>query len=129
MKSGIFFLLTAQREGVMQTSKTEIDIPMPGDLVKVRRDMGCSVKAGSVGIIDGLIGCRRTTNIVCFNDNTFRDDTFVSASGGPAYFIDMHKLHPSPQIINKLFWRWKDGVRGAGRGEYYFKQCRVWVLR
>ncbi len=116
-----------QKRGDPMTAKSPI--PMPGDLVKVRRDTGCSVPAGSVGVIEGLIRCRRKRNLVCFNDNTFRNDEFVSASGGPAYFMDMRLLHASPQLINKLFWRWKDGVRGAGRGEYYSKQCQVWVLR
>lgn len=83
------------------------DVPMPGDLVKVRADKDCSVRAGSVGIIEGELGRRHTMNLVCFNDNTFRDDVFVSASGGPAYFLDMTKLHASPQLINKLFWRWQ----------------------
>jgi hypothetical protein len=105
------------------------DVPMPGDLVKVRSDKDCSVKAGSVGIIEGELGRRRRMNLVCFNDSTFRDDEYVSASGGPAYCMDMSRLRPSPQIINKLFWRWRNGVRGAGCAEYYFKQCRVWVLR
>ena len=104
-----------------------MDRPMPGDLVMILHSDDCLVKDKSIGVIEGMINQCRESYLVCFNDNTFRDDTVVSCSGGPAYYIGAAGLKPSPRIVNKLFWKWKDYPRADG-GVYYSKSCKVWIL-
>lgn len=101
--------------------------PMPGDLVMILNSGDSLVKDRSLGVIEGIVGQYRDEFLVCFNDSTFNDGEIVNASGGPAYLIDSSRLKPSPRIVNKLFWKWKDTPR-AGGGVRYVKSCKVWIL-
>jgi len=101
--------------------------PLPGDLVMMRNSDDCLVKDRSLGVIEGTVGQYEEEYLVCFNDSTFNDGKIVNASGGPAYYIDSSRLKPSPRIVNKRFWKWKDYPRADG-GESYFKSCKVWIL-
>lgn len=101
--------------------------PMPGDAVMILNSSDSLVKDRSIGVIEGIVGEHRENYLICFNDSTFNDGKSVVASGGPAYRIDSARLKPTPRIVNKLFWKWKDSPR-AGGGEYYYRSCKVWIL-
>jgi hypothetical protein len=100
--------------------------PMAGEAVRLIRDHDVC-KKGEIGIIGGVVGTRKNEISITFNYSAFSDGKVVHCSGGPATINTPAKeLIETEKKMEVLFWKWKDGIPGAGRGIYYKKMVRVW---
>lgn len=100
-------------------------MPMPGDVVRLDGVL-TGARRGSIGVLGGVLGRARDEYEVCFSASAFRNDQYVSCSGGPIPFVGAEDLIPTGEVLQQTFWRWKDGRSGAGRGEYYSLEVPVW---
>jgi hypothetical protein len=103
--------------------------PEAGDAVMMIGDrFGSSVRVGSTGIIDGMLRRFMTEGSIIFNNSTFRDDRYVSSSGGPGTIItDLSLLEFSGKTILQKFWRWKDGDARGDNAFHYYAYVPLWV--
>ncbi len=101
--------------------------PLPGDWVVMKNSNDTLIKDGNLGCIGGAVGQRRNTYFVVFNvcPTPFRDDKYVSSSGGPAFDIKVGALKRTDQVQDRVFWRWIDSPRADG-GRNYTAKCRIW---
>lgn len=103
-------------------------MPQPGDAVVLteRWEWG-GMPVGCIGIIGGL---RRTCPLevgITFHSNTFMDKSSVSCSGGPGTIgTPSRLLKKTGRTYPVLFWKWKDGISGEGRAEYYWQDAVLW---
>ena len=97
--------------------------PMPGDAVKIIQSTDCLIENNSYGIIEGVVGNYEEEYLVCFNAYSIFRGTktkyidkpvFISASGGPAYFINPAELQATEETQRLEFWKWKDTPRKEG---------------
>lgn len=103
------------------------EYPMPGDAIML--DVGCEctgVKPGTVAVLEGRIGQCRDEYMACFSASAFNDGQCVNCSGGPVPYVSPEQLVATGEMITVQFWRWKDGMAGAHRGEYYQKEVPLW---
>jgi hypothetical protein len=69
-----------------------------------------------------------TEGSIIFNNSTFRDDRYVSSSGGPGTIItDLSLLEFSGKTILQKFWRWKDGDARRDNAFHYYAYVPLWV--
>ena len=91
--------------------------PMAGDLVRVTATDDVLIKVGSYGVINGVVGKRKSFYSVTFNYTTpYRDDEIVSASGGPVRGIKASRMKPTGERKTHRFWRFKHDMPTAGGG-------------
>lgn len=110
------------------TGKAKPVGPMPGDLVICPQGSDDPwVKAGDVGVIQGMVGESRDDYLICFGAYSTYRDRSVQSSGGPAYYLATAALLPTEETRTWTFWRWKDTPR-AGGGVEYDHTSRVWRL-
>lgn len=100
-------------------------IPMPGDCVRLD-GYYCGAKRGGFAVLQGTLGEARDTYYACFGASAFRDNRYVSCSGGPVPDIAIEELYATGETRMQTFWRWKDGIAGAHRGDYYELEVPVW---
>lgn len=62
---------------------------------------------------------------VCFSASAFRDERYVSCSGGPVPFVDPKDL-VLVGIRPTNFWRWHQGHAGAHQGGHYTMNVPLW---
>ena len=110
-------------------------MPMPGDAVMLTRGM-VGAPAGSIGIIEGVVGKFRTEYNITFNCKTpFRgkssgdknnSEMIVSCSGGPGTIATpASELVDTKHNVTQDFWRWKTTPQKDG-SETYYKAIRLW---
>lgn len=84
------------------------------------------VTTGAMGIISARPDTRAEEGFLTFNTTPFMDDRGISCSGGPALDVKLADLVPTDQTVQRTFWRWRDGMSGGDRGEYYLLDVPVW---
>jgi hypothetical protein len=105
--------------------------PQAGDVVRLD-GYYCGAKTGDYAVIQGVVGELRDRFYACFTASAYRDTsrtsghTIVSCSGGPVPEIGIEDLVPTGETALRSFWRFKDGIVGAGRAEYYEEEVAVW---
>jgi hypothetical protein len=111
---------------------------MAGDAVRIAADAMWEwgmwnrriADRSAIGIIQGRIGYVTNGASIVFNHQTYRDGQSVSSSGGPAtIFTDFAELSPTDETVDVTVWRFRDGIPGADRAEYYTIPVRVWEWR
>lgn len=116
--------------------------PRPGDAVRVtsrcpwqwgyrpnrgKDGAGAFVTDGDIGMIGGLVGATPVAANIIFNFSAFNNGHIVSCSGGPgAIYPSLSQLRYTGETVKVRFWKWKDGLPGAGRGEDYEMEVPVW---
>jgi hypothetical protein len=86
-----------------------------------------TVRLGSVGVIDGMVGEDLDDASITFNARTFRDDSHVSCSGGPATIrTAVAELRPTEETVTLNVWHWNRYGPGAGNGECYTVTVPIW---
>lgn len=108
----------------LEKQKKTIDKPRAGDIVIATKCI--SVPPGTLGVIEGSIDSPLKSTPTCFRFSAHRDINYVSASGGPVPRIELSQLKHTGYSILGNFWRWKDGISGAGRGEDYQLRVPLW---
>jgi hypothetical protein len=102
------------------------NFPMPGDAVILFDELTHKGKP-IIGIIDGTLGKPKKGYAMTFNASAYRDRGYVECSGGPGSIMTpSQELVDTGLIISRRFWRWKDGIVGAGRGEDYYLKVPLW---
>ncbi len=81
---------------------------------------------GQIGVLEGMLDRHYDSQMVCFNANAYRDDRKVTCGGGSAFYVLTKQLIPTDITVERRFWRFKDGIAGAGRGEDYILPVKVW---
>lgn len=101
-------------------------VPMPGDAVRLtKRYHGAD--QGEIGIIGGMIGEPKDHYNITFKYSAYRDDQYVSCSGGPGTIATpASKLKPTGLTTKVWFWKFKDGIREANNDEIYYMYVPVW---
>lgn len=105
--------------------------PQAGDVVRLD-GYYCGAKRGSYAVLQGREGRLYDAYYACFSASAHRDTSrngtefFVSCSGGPVPEIGIEDLVPTGETKIQSFWRFKDGIVGAGRAEYYELEVAVW---
>ena len=104
--------------------------PLPGDWVEIVENDDTIAPKGTQGVIDGRIDLSNDEFLVIFNPNPapFRDEKYVSTSGGPGHYIKTKDLVKTSRVETKPFWCWKDMPRADG-GRNYRAPVRVWEWR
>lgn len=113
--------LQQEREGVQAGDVARLTSPWKWGMLP----------AGSLAIIGGMRGAARFRGSLTFNANgqAFRDDRYVSCSGGPATICtDYHNMKATGEIHRQQFWRWRDGMPQAHNGETYYMDVAVWEI-
>ena len=89
---------------------------------------GSLVNVGDIGIIDGLVRKSATEDVqITFRYSAFNDGEVCQCSGGPGTIsTPITELFRMPGLKKITFWRWKNGIPGAGRGCHYEKEVPVW---
>lgn len=100
-------------------------VPMPGDVVRLDGDY-VGARQGAYAVLGGRLDRTRDEFEVCFSASAFRDEQFVSCSGGPVPFVGAEELVATGETRPQTFWRWRDNIAGAGRGEAYTLEVPVW---
>lgn len=105
--------------------------PVAGDVVRLD-GYYCGAKRGSYAVLQGREGRLLDAYYACFSASAHRDtlrngtEFFVSCSGGPVPEISIEDLVPTGETKIQSFWRFKDGIVGPGRAEYYELEVAVW---
>ena len=84
----------------------------------------------SVGICDGAILPHETGSgvSITFNYSAFKGANSCSCSGGPgSIFTPVECLRFTGLEVECTFWRWRDGLQGAGRGVSYREYVPLFV--
>lgn len=117
------------------TSKKAQRSPRPGDAVRILADKPC-VRAGSIAVLDGIVRDLKPDDLqmICFHFSAYRDPDgkpeYVSASGGPAWYVTVGELIPTDETVTLRFWRFKDGIhQRAGNGVEYTLEVPLWDYR
>ncbi len=102
----------------------------PGDLVCAKRSDDPLIKPNSCGVFEGYKKWNRKKYAdVVFNfTSPFKEKNIVSASGGPTRLIKLSNIKPTKKKEKLIFWKWRRGVPGAGRGEYFEKKVNVFEV-
>jgi hypothetical protein len=100
--------------------------PKAGDIVICTRGSEIGRTAISEGSLKRAIGDKV---MITFNASTFRDESVVSCSGGPAYYITVDKLLPTERTDKVNCWKWSDGTARVDNSDYYHMDVQVWEYR
>lgn len=100
-------------------------LPRAGDAVILTGDYAGAVP-GDIGVIGGSF--RGGNNDLTFNYRAFRTEMYVSCGGGPGLF-NVPDLHPTGLTTKVTFWRWKNGMAGAGNGEEFALEVPLWEYK
>lgn len=112
-------------------------VPMPGDAVRLATTYADGwVPKGAIGILEGydegtVVGRPLQEYLCCFNFSAFRGSTrgspeYVRCSGGPLPCVAPADLVATGETVEVRFWRWKDGIMGAGRADNYTLAVPLW---
>ena len=105
--------------------------PRPGDAIRILADK-FEARAGDIAVLDGIVRDLKPDDVqmICFRFSAYRDPDdkpeYVSASGGPAWYITVGELIPTDETISLRFWRFKGGIQRAGNDEEYTLEVPVW---
>jgi len=81
---------------------------------------------GQMACLGGMVGSEKEEWHMCYNFNAFNDGNVVSCSGGMSYTIPTEELIATGRTRLATFWKWKDGIAGAGNGERYQEEVTLW---
>ena len=116
---------------------TDNRLPQAGDIVRMPISK-LGIKAGELGVINGLVGISLDMIEVTWNYSAFRgkqvgddiakpdDPVYVSCSGGPGMYFNASELTPTNETHTVNFWKWKELPRANG-GIHYKLDVPVWV--
>lgn len=100
-------------------------VPSAGDVVRIEKPF-LWMPRGSTAIIQGIANELKDSYSLCFADSGYRDNFSVSCSGGPVPQVGLEELIPTGETVRREFWRFKDGIVGPGRAEYYWDEVSLW---
>ncbi len=126
MIDGAALEYSISRGGEIPPHDPSSDRPMPGDAVRLTGPW-CGADEGKIGIIDGMIGRPEDLLGVTWNYAAFRDDQFVSVSGGPGTIaLPTNLLQPTDERITVRCWKWNSNGPGRGNSDPYTIEVPVW---
>jgi hypothetical protein len=108
--------------------------PRPGDAIRILADK-FEARAGDIAVLDGIVRDLKPDDVqmICFRFSAYRDPgdkpEYVSASGGPAWYITVGELIPTDETISLSFWRFKGSIQRAGNDEEYTLEVPLWNYR
>lgn len=117
-------------EGLCDGPARRPPAPMPGDAVRLLSGPWTAgeVKPGALGVLEGMVGDPLTDTVsIVFNASSFRDDSVVSCSGGPApAVVPVGELIRTDDTAEVRFWQWRHGIARAHEGQDYTLTVPVW---
>lgn len=104
------------------------DQPGPGHAVRLDGAY-VGTAPGDIAILGGCHGRHQEKEYATFAASAHMNESIVSCSGGPVPEVRLADLEPTGETIQRQFWRWRDGISGGGRGEYYNLEVPLWSWR
>lgn len=106
--------------------------PRGGDAIRLAAPWewaAADVAVGAIGVLTGPAGKSAPSGggSITFRHSTYRDDSTISVSGGPAtIWTSYAELWPTDETTTMNVWRFADDLPGAGRGRGYTVEVPVW---
>jgi hypothetical protein len=103
-------------------------VPQAGDAVRLAGTWKWSgIEHGDIGVINGLLGQPDDAVEITFNASIYRDNRYVSCSGGPATIATpVGGLQPTGEVVDLQVWRFKNGIRQAHNQERHTVTVPLW---
>ncbi|MEW5744052.1 MAG: hypothetical protein AB1805_01250 [Nitrospirota bacterium] len=105
--------------------------PLPGHFVIITENDDPHAPAGTLGVIEGIVGQFSEHYLVCFNPQPvpLKDDRLCSATGSPTYRIRAHELVFTKRTTSQMFRRRRPGSSCRELGEKYIDEVFLFELK
>jgi len=102
----------------------------PGDLVCAIKSDDPLIKPNKCGVFEGYRewNGKKYAGVTFNFTPPFKERSHIIASGGPSRLINPRNIKPTKKKEKVTFWRWKEGIPGAGRAKYFEKKVNVFEV-